>query len=217
MNVNPLYLLRGLHAGLQRLGVDYRPGHAVVRVGRDGGGYRVVTSKGDVLAHKVVLAAGLGNIPLAPTLGLNVPTRPDRGQILVTERLAPMIGYAYVNFRQTEEGTVMIGASSAQAGFDTSLDIDTSARLAARARRIFPALAKARIVRTWSALRIMSPDGFPIYAESETHPGVFVVTCHSGVTLAAVHALELAPEILAGRLSERLAAFSPKRFEMVEA
>ena len=71
-------------------------------------------------------------------------------------------------------------------------------------------------MRTWSALRIMSPDGFPIYDESETHPGVFVVTCHSGVTLAAVHALELAPEILAGRLSERLAPFSPKRFEKLE-
>jgi glycine/D-amino acid oxidase-like deaminating enzyme len=216
-HVNPLYLLRGLHVGMQRMGVAYRSGHVVARVARDGGGYRVVTSKGDVLADKVVLAAGLGNIPLAPMLGLNVPTRPDRGQILVTERLAPMLGYAHVNFRQTEEGTVMIGASSAKAGFDTSLDIDTSARLAARARRIFPALAKARIVRTWSALRIMSPDGFPIYAESDTHPGVFVVTCHSGVTLAAVHALELAPEILAGRLSARLAPFSTSRFQTAEA
>ena len=35
-------------------------------------------------------------------------------------------------------------------------------------------------MRVWSALRIMTPDGFPIYDESASHPGVYVVTCHSG-------------------------------------
>ena len=42
----------------------------------------------------------------------------------------------------------------------------------------------------------MSPDGFPIYEESSEFPGAFVVTCHSGVTLAAAHALKLAPQLL---------------------
>ena len=38
----------------------------------------------------------------------------------------------------------------------------------------------------------MTPDGYPIYAQSQTHPGAFVALCHSGVTLAAFHARELA-------------------------
>lgn len=211
-HVNPLLLLRGLHAGFVRHRVDYRPSQAVWSVRPDGQGFALETASGTVRAGRVVLAAGLGNIPLAPQLGLRVPTRPQRGQILVTERLAPLLRHPLASLRQTEEGTVMIGASAAEAGFDTGLDLATSARLAARAGRLVPALARARIVRTWSALRILSPDGFPIYARSESHPGAFVVTCHSGVTLAAAHALDLAAEIADNRLSDRFAAFSPQRF-----
>jgi glycine/D-amino acid oxidase-like deaminating enzyme len=210
-HVSPLLLLRALHAGFRRYGVRYLPEHPVHAVSADGDGFRIETPRGVLHAGKVVLAAGLGNIPLAPMLGLEVPTKPNRGHVLVTERLAPLLRHPHVNQRQTEEGTVMIGASSDDVA-DTSLDIETSARLAARARKIMPCLAKARIVRTWSALRIMSPDGFPIYTESKTHPGAFVATCHSGVTLAAAHAFELAGEILRGGLSDRFAAFSPDRF-----
>ena len=42
-------------------------------------------------------------------------------------------------------------------------------------------------------------DGFPIYARSQELPGAFAVTCHSGVTLAAVHARLLARWIALGR------------------
>ena len=58
----------------------------------------------------------------------------------------------------------------------------------------------------------MSPDGLPIYAESARHPGAMLVTCHSGVTLAAAHAGEVAEAIAEGRLAARYPAFSPQRF-----
>jgi glycine/D-amino acid oxidase-like deaminating enzyme len=60
----------------------------------------------------------------------------------------------------------------------------------------------------------MSPDGFPIYAQSRTHPGAFVVSCHSGVTLAAAHAYVVAPAIGAGTLASRLAPFGTERFDV---
>ena len=44
-------------------------------------------------AGKVVLAAGNGNARLAPLVGLRAPVRPQRGQILVTEKLAPFLNY----------------------------------------------------------------------------------------------------------------------------
>jgi glycine/D-amino acid oxidase-like deaminating enzyme len=211
-HVNPLFLLRGLHAGLARYRVDYRLNHRVERIERSGSGYAIETTAGAVTAGKVVLAAGLGNGRLGPMVGLDVPTAPDRGHILVTERLGPLLSHPLTRLRQTEEGTVMIGASSDRPGYDTSLDFATVARLAARARRVLPAIGKARIVRTWAALRIMSPDGFPIYAESASCPGAYVVTCHSGVTLAAAHALDLAPALLGDGFNDRFAAFSPDRF-----
>ena len=75
-----------------------------------------------------------------------------------------------------------------------------SSVMAARAIRMFPLLARLNVVRMWSGIRVMTQDGFPIYDQSETCPGAFVVCCHSGVTLAANHALTLAPMIARGRL-----------------
>jgi hydrogen cyanide synthase HcnC len=70
-------------------------------------------------------------------------------------------------------------------------------------------------VRTWAALRVMTPDGFPIYQQSVNAPGAFVATCHSGVTLAPVHALVVAPAIARGHLpAEQYGAFSPRRFDV---
>lgn len=216
-HVNPLYLLRSLHAGMRRHGIDYRLDHRAERIARVGSGYAVETARGIVRGGKVVLAAGLGNGRLGPMVGLDVPTAPDRGHVLVTERLAPLLSHPLTRLRQTEEGTIMIGASSDRVGHDTSLDFATVARLAARARRVLPAIGRARIVRSWAALRVMSPDGFPIYAESETCPGAYVVTCHSGVTLAGAHALDLAPVILGEGFNTTFAAFSAERFDSTAA
>jgi glycine/D-amino acid oxidase-like deaminating enzyme len=58
----------------------------------------------------------------------------------------------------------------------------------------------------------MSADGFPIYEASSACPGAVVVSCHSGVTLAAIHALRLAPWIAGECEDAALAAFSLQRF-----
>ena len=44
-----------------------------------------------------------------------------------------------------------------------------------------------------TTFRVMTPDGYPIYQQSTQCPGAFVVTCHSGVTLAANHVFTIAP------------------------
>ena len=89
--------------------------------------------------------------------------------------------------------------------------------MAQRAVRAFPSLAAAKVVRAWAALRVLSPDGLPIYQQSRTASGAFIVSCHSGVTLAAIHALELAPLIAAGALGEAQRAFSADRFDVPAA
>jgi glycine/D-amino acid oxidase-like deaminating enzyme len=61
----------------------------------------------------------------------------------------------------------------------------------------------------------MSQDGFPIYEQSETCPGAFAAVCHSGVTLAAAHALFLAPHIATGNLpAEEFQPFNTRRFDV---
>jgi glycine/D-amino acid oxidase-like deaminating enzyme len=58
----------------------------------------------------------------------------------------------------------------------------------------------------------MTPDAYPIYAQSQSHPEAFAAVCHSGVTLAAAHALHLAAAIAEGALPAALAPMNADRF-----
>ena len=113
--------------------------------------------------------------------------------------------------RQTNEGTVMIGDSHEDAGFDVSSDAGVMKTIADRARRTFPALGELNVVRTWAALRVMTPDGYPIYDQSQSMPGAFAMSCHSGVTLAAAHALDFAGFVADGALGENVAELGSGR------
>lgn len=214
---NPLRLLRALHTALQRRGGEYLPLNRVEHIERAGDRFELQAAGGTIRAEQVVLAAGLGNAALAPQVGLSARVRPQRGQVIVLERVRPFLSYPMSTLRQTDEGTLLIGDSQEEAGFDDSLGTSISATQADRALRIFPALRDVRVTRTWAALRVMSPDGFPVYDRSATEPGAFLVTCHSGVTLAAAHALDLAPRIAAGDLGADLKPFSAERLNVPKA
>jgi glycine/D-amino acid oxidase-like deaminating enzyme len=209
---DPLMLLRGLHAAMARDGATLHPGENAKRISRPDGVFRVETGQGAFEAPRLILAAGHGSKELAAQVGLEAPIRAERGQILVTERLKPFLPFAGDTIRQTGDGTVMIGATHEDAGFDLSTTADASADLARHATDVFPDLRQTKLVRTWAGLRVLTPDGCPLYAESETHPGAALITCHSGVTLAAVHAQVLAPALLAGRLGPDFVPFGPERF-----
>lgn len=211
-HVNVLRLLHALHEACRGRNVSYRPHATVTRIEQRDGHYVVETGVGRVTAERVVLAAGLGNAPLAPMVDLAAPVSPERGQILVTEKLDRFVDYPLGTLRQTDEGSVMIGASKENAGFDTGTRADVLRDLASDAVRMFPRLARARIVRTWSALRVMSPDGFPIYDRNGRPNAAFLVTCHSGVTLAGAHAMDLAPQLADGVLPDRFNGFSARRY-----
>jgi len=214
-HVNPLKLLRALHSALKLRGVDYRPQHGVSRITPlAGGGFALDTTNGRFHADRIVLASGLGNATLAPQVAINALVRPQRGQILVLERLQPLLKYPITTLRQTDEGTILVGDAQEEAGYAESVGLPVLATLAERALLTFPALKDARVVRTWAALRIMSKDGFPIYEQSSRYPGAFLATCHSGVTLAAAHAYELAPAIARGGVPALLEPFSARRFDV---
>ena len=91
------------------------------------------------------------------------------------------------------------------------------AAMARRAALSFPWLAELQIVRAWAALRVMPPDGVPIYDESQRFPGAFTANCHSGVTLAGAHAHVFAPMVAAGALDPILTPFSARRFDVPQA
>jgi glycine/D-amino acid oxidase-like deaminating enzyme len=200
-HLNPLNFYRALTQTTHRLGLERRL-YKVSAITPEAQGFTIHSGLSEThRCDKVVLACGLGTAQLGRSLGFTVPIRPQRGQVLITEKMPRLINRPSDEIRQVNEGAVQIGASAEEVGYDDSETIPTTAALAANAIRQYPFLSKAQLVRSWGALRIMSPDGFPVYQQSESYPGAYYATCHSGITLAAVHAA-LIPDWLCGEVEQ---------------
>ncbi|KAK45427.1 MULTISPECIES: FAD-binding oxidoreductase [Caballeronia] len=214
-HVNPLRLLAAMQAAFLRRGGTLRSGQKVTSIKLlAGGGFEVIAGARAARAERVLVSAGLGSAALGPMVGLDVPIRPQRGQLLVTERLAPLLPLPASGLRQTGEGTVMIGVTQEEVGFDLHTTSDAAVRLARKAVQILPDLAKARLVRQWACLRIMTPDGAPIYASSQACPGADIAICHSGVTLASFHAGAYARALAHGTRANTFDHFHHGRFDV---
>jgi len=211
-HVDPLRLLRALHAGIERRGATYLPASPALAIAPAASGFDVKTPSDTWVAPRVVLAAGHGSMPLMRSLGFDVRIRAERGQQLVTERCAPVLPLPANGIRQSAEGTFLIGSTQEDVGYDVSTTVEAGAKMAARALRILPSLAEIRLVRTWAGVRTLTDDKCPVYEESARHPGAFLATCHSGVTLTAAHAVDLADAIFEGKLDTALGAFHGRRF-----
>lgn len=214
---NALRLLAALHKVCIENGVTYRPNEQISKIDSMSDGFSIQTHAGEFRSRKVVLAAGLGNKKLAPILGMTAPIFAERGQVMVTEKLERFLDYPIGEIRQTDEGGVLIGVSQEDVGLNKRTESKVLSKIANRAIRLVPFLANVQIVRSWGALRIMSQDGFPIYDKSETCNGAYLITCHSGITLAAAHARIIAKAIAEDMWLDDFLPFSARRFADVPA
>lgn len=212
-HANPLKLLTALAQDVRRMGGTVLNGKTVTEVTKPDG-FRVMCGDGTTVdAAKCILSAGLGAAALGPKLGFRAQVRPQRGQVLITEKLpAGMINRPSLIARQVDEGGIQIGATNEEVGYDDGVTQPGLSHLAAEAISAYPFLARAQLVRSWGALRVLSPDGLPIYQESRTMPGAFLVTCHSGITLSAAHARLLPDWLERTADAPDLEVFSEDRF-----
>lgn len=212
--VDPLRLMQALRIALRRRGVDIIRADAS-KVERKGDDYTVRAGDQSWHAARLVLAAGLGNAVLAPQLGLHGKVRADRGQILVTERVPWRLPLPANGLRQTPDGTVLIGATKEGAELDLQVtDPIRASGMAVRATRIVPQLRQVRVVRSWAGLRTMSNDSAPVYARNPEAPGATAINCHSGITLASIHASIVAEWLSDGSHQEQISPFTPRRFDV---
>ena len=211
-HVNPLKLLKALAQGVRNQGGHIVNGRKVQSVTHDTS-FRLRCDDGSIIeGSKVVLCAGLGAAELGPQLGFKAPVRPQRGQVIITEKLPKFMNRPSLIARQVDEGGIQIGATNEEVGYQDNVTVLGIADIAEQAVKTYPILSRAQIVRTWGALRVLSPDGLPIYQKSKTMPGAFLVTCHSGITLSAAHA-KILPDWLEGASdAPDLEVFNEDRF-----
>ena len=110
-HVNPLRLLRALRIAVAKLGGQFLSDATVTKVApASGGGFDLTLVNGARRgAGKLVLCAGLGSSQLAARLGFAAHIRPQRGELLITEKLADLLPFLSSTIRQVDEGGLQIG------------------------------------------------------------------------------------------------------------
>lgn len=212
--VNPLNALYAFWQGIVAKGgtIETRIHvNAITPPSTQDGLYHVNTNKGIYRAEKIILSMGLHNQAFGIQVGLHLPVRKQRGQIIATEKVRPILDIPSLQIRQTVEGSLMIGETHENDVDTTDTTITGMQFMAERALRIFPLLKHVNSVRCWGAMRILTPDGGPIYEQNQRAYGVAL---HSGVTMAAYHAYDYAHSVVYGQTSADVRALSGKRFHV---
>lgn len=214
-HVNPLKLLGALRAAFQKKGGVFIGGRAVRSVVPNGNGtIAVKTGGGDYTCEKLVIAAGHGSIRLIASLHEKLHIYPQRGQLMVTQRQERVLTVPMLCVRQTPDGTFVIGLSTEDTALDTRVTASAMKSQAANAIRLFPMLARVNWVRAWGAIRVMTPDGAPIYSRIPGYDNITVVALHSAVSLAPLAVNLVAPWIWGTGRHELIPNFSNGRFHV---
>ena len=212
-NLEPLKLVRAVGRAALRAGARILHHRQVTGIRLDGGRVTgVVTHGGDIAADVVVDAAGIFVPDVARMVGIDVPILPQRGQMFQLEAMPPLLHRPIQAFRQLRSGTTMIGTTNEFVGHDRGVTFEAGVSNLARAQRIVPALAHARVIRGWAGLRPMPPDGLPIYDAVPQVPGFFVAVGHSGITLAPITGQVFLDLITKGRTDLPIGPYSLSRF-----
>ncbi|MCW2496806.1 glycine oxidase ThiO [Jatrophihabitans sp.] len=199
--------------------VDPRLLHAALTTAARAAGVRFVAEEvrdlGALAAGQVVLAAGAWSGVLG-----GLPVRPVKGQTLRLRALSPLasgrvvrasVKGSTVYIVPRENGDVVVGASSEEAGFDVTPRAGAVYELLRDAQTVLPELGEAELVEVSTGLRPGTADNAPLLGRGED--GVILATGHyrNGVLLTPVTADAIATLLATGETDPVIAPFTPSR------
>ncbi|MEV7420771.1 glycine oxidase ThiO [Streptomyces sp. NPDC089919] len=224
--VDPRRLAAALLAACARAGVVFHRA-AVERLTVTGGraAGAVLDSGTRLAADQVVLATGslsgrLDGLPpeVAP------PIRPVKGQVLrlrvpgayapfLTRTVRAVVRGSQVYLVPRENGELVIGATSEELGWDTTVTAGGVYELLRDAHELVPGITELPLTETRAGLRPGSPDNAPLLGPTEL-PGLHLATGHyrNGVLLTPVTGDALAEVLTTGELPAEARPFTPRRF-----
>ena len=239
--INPLKLTMAFTHAAKRLGAEYKYQTEVTGfIIENGVCLGVRTKEEEFYADAVVNCCGAWAGEVAALAGLDLPIKPRKGQLAVTEPIAPFMTatlqcarYNVIKFRpetikdenvlklgqslsieQQEEGGLIIGGTREFADFEgenTFVAIDAMMK---RAARFFPALRNVSVIRFFSGFRPYTPDGMPLLGPVKTLDHFYMAAGHEGdgIALSPVTGKLMAEYIVDGKPSYDISDFSPNRF-----
>ncbi|MEV5638783.1 glycine oxidase ThiO [Streptomyces flaveolus] len=186
----------------------------------------VVTADGTVLeAGQVVLAGGSlsGRLAGVPDAVLP-PVRPVKGQVLrltmprahgplLSRTVRAVVRGNPLYLVPRESGELVVGATSEELGWDTTVTAGGVYELLRDAHELIPGITELPLTETRSGLRPGSPDNAPLLGPTGLE-GLLLATGHyrNGVLLTPVTGDVMAHVLTTGELPEEGRPFTPRRF-----
>ncbi|MYS88070.1 MULTISPECIES: glycine oxidase ThiO [Streptomyces] len=229
--IDPRRLAGALVAACERTGVVFHRAWAerltVVRDRATG----AVTDDGTPLdAGQVVLAGGSlsGRLAGVPEDVLP-PVRPVKGQVVrltmpqrhgsfLSRTVRAVVRGSHVYLVPRESGELVIGATSEELGWDTTVTAGGVYELLRDAHELVPGITELPLTETRAGLRPGSPDNAPLLGPTGLE-GLSLATGHyrNGVLLTPVTGDAMAHVLTTGELPEEARPFTPKRFSTATA
>ncbi|GGS21958.1 glycine oxidase ThiO [Streptomyces griseoviridis] len=229
--IDPRRLAAALLAACERAGVAFhRVAAERLTVDRDRA-TGVVTADGTALrAGRVVLAAGSlsGRLAGVPE-GVLPPVRPVKGQVLrltmpagrpplLTRTVRAVVRGNPLYLVPRESGELVVGATSEELGWDTTVTAGGVYALLRDAHELVPGITELPLTETLAGLRPASPDNAPLLGPTALD-GLLLATGHyrNGVLLTPVTGDVMAHVLTTGVLPEEARPFAPERFAAAPA
>ena len=239
--VNPMRMTIAFSRAAKKLGTEILSNTEVTGfLIEDGRAVGVQTTKGEFRAPAIVNACGSWAGKVAALAGLDLPIKPRKGQLAVTEPIGPYLTatvqcalYNVIKFRpetikdqavlklgaslsieQQEDGALIIGGTREFVDYEEENTFEAIETMMKRAMRFFPALKDVSVVRFFSGFRPYTPDGMSLMGEVKTLPGFYMAAGHEGdgIALAPITGKLMAELIATGKTSYDISVFSPNRF-----
>ncbi|MBB4892843.1 glycine oxidase [Streptomyces olivoverticillatus] len=223
---DPRRLARALLTACERAGVVFHRTEAVrlLSAGDRAAGAELADGS-RVTAEQTVLAAGSlsGRLAGVPEDVLP-PVRPVKGQVLrlrvpsayrpfLSRTVRAVVRGGHVYLVPRENGELVVGATTEELGWDTTVTAGGVYELLRDAHELVPGITELPLVETLAGLRPGSPDNAPLLGPTAL-PGLLAATGHhrNGVLLTPLTGDVMAEALTTGRLPEEARPFSPGRF-----
>lgn len=180
---SPLIATLAYADAAKRLGVKFRRHSEVLAVERREQHYHIRLAAEELVARRVVNAAGADAGRIAAMLGIHTDVQGFAIQVAVTEQTGPLIPHLVysagekLTLKQNAIGSVLIGGGWPARWHGRGhpvTDPDSLAQNMALALQTVPALGPLRVIRTWAAVVNGTDDWRPILGEVPGSPGFFM-------------------------------------------
>ncbi|MEU0177399.1 glycine oxidase ThiO [Streptomyces massasporeus] len=229
--IDPRRLAGALVAACERAGVVFHRTWAErLTVVRDRATGVVLADGTEVAAGQVVLAGGSlsGRLAGVPQDVLP-PVRPVKGQVLrltmprrhgpfLSRTVRAVVRGSHVYLVPRASGELVVGATSEELGWDTTVTAGGVYELLRDAHELVPGITELPLTETRAGLRPGSPDNAPLLGPTGLE-GLLLATGHyrNGVLLTPVTGDAMAHVLATGELPEEARPFTPKRFSPATA